>query len=164
MPESASRIVAVTAGVNPVSGVDSYVIEFDDGETQTHERPWSEARELADRAGLDHREDGTHWTRWARRGLTLLAVGLAAVITACSMAPSGPEPTEPLPSLIPPASCVTRPPGRSATRRRSARCQQTDPTRRSLAGRTVSGQQRRPAPIGRGLLRVRCRQIGTNEG
>ena len=64
-----SAIVAITAGVNPVSGVDSYVIEYSDGETQSHEGPWSEARELADRVGLDHREDGTHWTRWARRGL-----------------------------------------------------------------------------------------------
>jgi hypothetical protein len=38
MPESASRIVAVTAGVNPVSGVDSYMIDFDDGETQNPRR------------------------------------------------------------------------------------------------------------------------------
>ena len=56
---SESAIVAITAGVNPVTGVDSYVIEYSDGETQSHEGPWSEARELADRVGLDHREDGT---------------------------------------------------------------------------------------------------------
>jgi hypothetical protein len=110
-PDQPSVIVAVTAGVNPVSGVDSYVIEFDDGETQTHEGPWSEARELAYRAGLDEREDGTHWTRWARRGLTLLAVGLATVLASCSIAPSDPPPSEPSPSLIPPASCRQTPTG-----------------------------------------------------
>jgi hypothetical protein len=113
MPESTSRIMAVTAGANSVTGIDTYVIEFADGETQAHEGPWSEARELADRAGLDHREDGIHWTRWARRGLTLLALGLIAVITACTAAPCDPPPSEPVPSLIPPASCRhTRPQGR----------------------------------------------------
>ena len=48
-----SAIVAITAGVNPVTGVDSYVIEYSDGETQSHDGPWCEARELADRVGLD---------------------------------------------------------------------------------------------------------------
>jgi hypothetical protein len=32
-------------------------IEYQDGTQQVHAGPWSEARELADRAGLDHRED-----------------------------------------------------------------------------------------------------------
>ena len=63
-----SAITSITAGTNPVTGDDSYVIEYSNGETQTHEGPWSEARELADRAGLDHREDGpVGVTRWSRR-------------------------------------------------------------------------------------------------
>jgi hypothetical protein len=61
--------VAVTAGTNPVTGVDTFVGEFEDGTQQVHEGPWSEARELAHRAGLEHREDGpvgvTHWSRRA---------------------------------------------------------------------------------------------------
>jgi hypothetical protein len=42
-------IAALTAGTNPVTGVDQYVIEFADREQQVHEDPWSEARELAHR-------------------------------------------------------------------------------------------------------------------
>jgi hypothetical protein len=106
MPEPSSRIAAITAGANPVTGVDSYVIEYDDGETQSHEGPWSEARELANRAGLDHREDGTHWTRWARRGLTLVAA--VALLLTASCAPSSSEPT---PTLIPPVQCRQTPAG-----------------------------------------------------
>ena len=43
MPEQ-SAIVAITAGTNPVTGIDSYVIEYSDGETQSHEGSWSETR------------------------------------------------------------------------------------------------------------------------
>ena len=106
-----SAIVAITAGVNPVSGVDSYVIEYSDGETQSHEGAWSEARELADRVGLDHREDGTHWTRWARRGLTLLAAAVVALLSACCAPPSTPEPSAPTAVLVPPAKCRQTPIG-----------------------------------------------------
>jgi hypothetical protein len=117
MPEQ-SAVSAVTHGANPVTGVDSYVIEFDNGETQTHEGPWSEARELADRAGLEHREDGTHWTRWTRRGLYLLALVFALAVSACSCPPRSPEPPaitvrppQPTAVLIPPASCRQTPTG-----------------------------------------------------
>jgi hypothetical protein len=51
MPESASRVIAITAGTNRVTGVDHIVIEYQDGTQQVHAGPWSEARELADRAG-----------------------------------------------------------------------------------------------------------------
>jgi hypothetical protein len=48
--------------------VDHIVIEYHDGSQQVHAGPWSEARELAYRAGLDHREDGPAGvTRWSRR-------------------------------------------------------------------------------------------------
>jgi hypothetical protein len=68
MPESASRVIAITAGTNPITGVDHIVIEYQDGTQQVHAGPWSEARELADRAGLEHREDGpVGVTRWSRR-------------------------------------------------------------------------------------------------
>ena len=109
-PARPSRIVAV-AGANPVTGVDSYVIEFDDGETQTHEGPWSEARELADRAGLDHRRGrhpldplGTARSNVARRRP---GCGPGLVLDA----PSDPPPSEPVPSLIPPAWCRQTPTG-----------------------------------------------------
>jgi hypothetical protein len=71
-----------------------------------------EARELAHRAGLEHREDETHWTRWTRRGLYLLAVAFALAFSACSCPPQLPEPPaitvqqpQPTAMLIPPASC-----------------------------------------------------------
>jgi hypothetical protein len=68
VPESTSRVVAITAGTNPVTGVDHIVIEHADGTQQVHAGPWSEARELAHRAGLDHREDGpVGVTRWSQR-------------------------------------------------------------------------------------------------
>ena len=50
-----SAIVAITAGTNPVTGVEQLVIEYADGSQQVHEGAWSEGREMAHRAGLDHR-------------------------------------------------------------------------------------------------------------
>jgi hypothetical protein len=48
--------------------VDHIVIEYHDGSQQVHAGPWSEARELAYLARLDHREDGPAGvTRWSRR-------------------------------------------------------------------------------------------------
>jgi hypothetical protein len=92
MHEPSTRIVAVTAGVSPVSGVDSYVIKFDDGETQAHEGPWSEARELAHRAGLLGRDDGpVGITRWFRRGVALI-VAVVMWMTACGPPPPPPPP------------------------------------------------------------------------
>jgi hypothetical protein len=41
--------------------------EFADGERQVHHGMWAKAREVAERAGLDHREDLQHATRRSRR-------------------------------------------------------------------------------------------------
>ena len=58
MPDDRSAIVAITAGTNRVTGVGQLVAEYADGSQQVLEGPWSEGRELAHRAGLEHREDG----------------------------------------------------------------------------------------------------------
>ena len=50
-----SKVVPITAGTNPVTGVEQLVIEYADGSQQVHEGAWSEGREMAHRAGLDHR-------------------------------------------------------------------------------------------------------------
>jgi hypothetical protein len=63
-----SKVVAITAGTNPVTGLEQLVIEYGDGSQQAHEGAGSEGREMAQRAGLDHREDGpVGVTRWSRR-------------------------------------------------------------------------------------------------
>ncbi len=68
MPEQFATLVAITAGTNPVTGLEQLVIEYADGSQQVHEGAWSEGREVAHRAGLDHREDGpVGVTRWSRR-------------------------------------------------------------------------------------------------
>jgi hypothetical protein len=62
------EITSITHGTNPVTGVEQLVIEYADSSQQVHEGAWSEGRELAHRAGLDHREDGpVGVTRWSRR-------------------------------------------------------------------------------------------------
>ena len=51
-----------------MTGIEQLVIEYADGSQQVHEGAWSEGREMAHRAGLDHREDGPIGvTRWSRR-------------------------------------------------------------------------------------------------
>ena len=61
-----AEIVAVTAGVS-ASGEDVIGIEYADGAVVTQLGAWSEARELAERAGLDHMEPLAHGqTRWSR--------------------------------------------------------------------------------------------------
>jgi hypothetical protein len=50
------------------SGISVVVIFYDDGPAQIHEHmTWSGAREMAERAGLEHRDDGPGWTAWSRR-------------------------------------------------------------------------------------------------
>ena len=67
-PRRPSRVAAITAGTNPVSGIEQLVIEYEDGSQVVQEAAWSEGRELAHRAGLEHREDGpVGVTRWSRR-------------------------------------------------------------------------------------------------
>jgi hypothetical protein len=62
------QIISVTAGVNVVTGEDVIGIEYADGSVTTQLGPWSEAKELAERAELDHMEPLAHSvTKWSRR-------------------------------------------------------------------------------------------------
>ena len=60
-------LVAVTATTDPLAGLDEIQLEYADGEHQIPHGMSSAACDLAERAGLDEREDGPGWTRWTRR-------------------------------------------------------------------------------------------------
>jgi hypothetical protein len=62
------QILGITHGTNPLTGDDQFTIEFGDGSQQTHSGSWVEARELAERARLDHIDYGpAGTTRWSQR-------------------------------------------------------------------------------------------------
>jgi hypothetical protein len=67
MPDpNRAEIWSVVARTNPGTGTDEIVTTLISGERHVYPGSWSEAQELATRAGLTHAEytsDGTIWTR-----------------------------------------------------------------------------------------------------
>ncbi len=63
---SASEITEVRH-FEDLAGVERCGLVYRDGETYTFAASWATAREIAERAGLEHRDDEPGCTVWSRR-------------------------------------------------------------------------------------------------
>ena len=68
MPDATDRRIVEIRHFEHPSGLDQVDIRYADGAVHTYPgMAWATARELADRAGLEHRDDERGATSWTRR-------------------------------------------------------------------------------------------------